>query len=437
MKPGHSEYGHLARTAQATDRRSPRPGRADNGKRRAEILATAAHLFATSGLRVSLQEIAEACGILAGSLYHHFDSKDAIVAELIARYRADLDRLARETLRDRGGAPGPSGFERIVRFAEAIVRCATEHRAALLQTLYMAPPGDAENTGSAEAFTPRQIVEAMHAILRPAQADGLIRGEADLPRLAMQLCESMFNSSVGTFHLKPEAADVPRTKCGMLLEGIALAVPSDAELDRSAAFGIARDVIASWETAEEDGQLATLKRAARREFGRRSFEAATIRDIAVAAGMSTSALYRTVGSKDNLLSSIMAPFTKAVAESWDRIIASPSSSVEQLDAIIWVNINLLDRFSEEFRIQIAWLREAPSQPWADFSGFAKRLNQLKALLAAGVSEGAFRSFEPGLDLVAHCLLELSWIPRAITQAHGLQAALLQSRETLLRGAAAR
>ncbi len=392
-------------------------------------------MFASSGLRVSLQEIAEACGILAGSLYHHFDSKDAIIAELIALYRTDLDALAQESLRDLTCTPELSDSERIIQFAEAIVRCATEHRAALLQTLYMASPSDETRPESVKAFTPEQIVATMLAILRSAQARGSIRGDVDLPKLATQLCESMFNFSVGTYHLRPEAADVPRTKCRMLLEGIAVEVPSIDHLDQSAAFNIAQEVIASWETPEEDNQLAALKQAARKEFGRRSFEAATIRDIAVAANMSTSALYRTVGSKDNLLSSIMKPFTKAVSESWDEIIKSPSSSVEKLDALIWVNINLLDRFSEEFKIQIAWLREAPAQPWADFSGFANRLNQLKDLLDAGEREGTFRSFGSSLDLRAHCLLELSWIPRTIMQSYGRPAALAQARETLLRGAA--
>jgi hypothetical protein len=133
---------------------------------------------------------------------------------------------------------------------------------------------------------------------------------------------------------------------------------------------------------------------------------------------------------------IMKPFTKAVSESWDELISSPSTTIEKLDALIWININLLDRFSEEFRIQLAWLRAAPAQPWADFSGFAKRLSQLKELLEAGEREGVLRPLDISLDVQAHCLLELSWIPRSILQTHGRLAALNQARQTLLRGVAA-
>src|SRR5215468_11988379 len=65
----------------------------DDGTRRTEILQTAAQLIATSGLRTSLQEIADAAGILPGSLYHHFESKEALLIELIRRYHADLGRI--------------------------------------------------------------------------------------------------------------------------------------------------------------------------------------------------------------------------------------------------------------------------------------------------------------------------------------------------------
>src|SRR5215510_5361688 len=62
---------------------------AEDRTRRTEILETAATLIATSGLRTSLQEIADAAGILPGSLYHHFESKEAILVELLRRYHTD------------------------------------------------------------------------------------------------------------------------------------------------------------------------------------------------------------------------------------------------------------------------------------------------------------------------------------------------------------
>ena len=34
-----------------------------------------------------------------------------------------------------------------------------------------------------------------------------------------------------------------------------------------------------------------------------------------------------------------------------------STTVEKLDALSWLNINALDQFPDEFRIQLAWLRQ--------------------------------------------------------------------------------
>jgi TetR/AcrR family transcriptional regulator, cholesterol catabolism regulator len=59
--------------------------------RRAQILASAAELFARKGVgATTVREIADSVGVLSGSLYHHFESKDAIVDEVLGDY---LDAL--------------------------------------------------------------------------------------------------------------------------------------------------------------------------------------------------------------------------------------------------------------------------------------------------------------------------------------------------------
>lgn len=59
--------------------------------RREVILERAADLFAKQGVAATtVREIAEAVGILSGSLYHHFASKDAIVDAIVAGFMDDL-----------------------------------------------------------------------------------------------------------------------------------------------------------------------------------------------------------------------------------------------------------------------------------------------------------------------------------------------------------
>jgi AcrR family transcriptional regulator len=68
-------------------------------QRRDEILTTAAELFAGAGLRTTtVREIADRVGILSGSLYHHFESKDAIVQEILTAFLLELRTRYRTVL---------------------------------------------------------------------------------------------------------------------------------------------------------------------------------------------------------------------------------------------------------------------------------------------------------------------------------------------------
>jgi AcrR family transcriptional regulator len=59
--------------------------------RRDIILERAADLFAKQGVAATtVREIAEAVGILSGSLYHHFSSKDEIVDAIVSSFMDDL-----------------------------------------------------------------------------------------------------------------------------------------------------------------------------------------------------------------------------------------------------------------------------------------------------------------------------------------------------------
>ncbi|MFB9484983.1 TetR/AcrR family transcriptional regulator, partial [Streptomyces filamentosus] len=59
--------------------------------RRRELLDTAAEVFAAQGYdATTVRRIADAAGLLAGSLYYHFDSKESMLDEIL---RAFLDEL--------------------------------------------------------------------------------------------------------------------------------------------------------------------------------------------------------------------------------------------------------------------------------------------------------------------------------------------------------
>jgi AcrR family transcriptional regulator len=67
--------------------------------RRERILLSAATLFARRGVAATtVREIADEVGILSGSLYHHFESKEAIVDEVISSYLEDLRSRYKQVL---------------------------------------------------------------------------------------------------------------------------------------------------------------------------------------------------------------------------------------------------------------------------------------------------------------------------------------------------
>jgi AcrR family transcriptional regulator len=64
---------------------------APTGSRREELLRIAAGLFAEKGFKnTTVRDIADAAGILSGSLYHHFDSKESMVDEILSTFQEEL-----------------------------------------------------------------------------------------------------------------------------------------------------------------------------------------------------------------------------------------------------------------------------------------------------------------------------------------------------------
>ncbi len=60
-------------------------------ERRQALVEIAAELFAEKGFRsTTVREIGDAAGVLSGSLYHHFDSKETIIEEILSSYLGNL-----------------------------------------------------------------------------------------------------------------------------------------------------------------------------------------------------------------------------------------------------------------------------------------------------------------------------------------------------------
>lgn len=121
----------------------PEPATAEARTRRTELLAIAARLFADKGFRnTTVRDIADAAGILSGSLYHHFDSKESMVDEILSTFQEELFGQYDEILASSDDAR--TKLERAVRVSfEAIEN--HPHEVAIYQN-------DADFLGSFERF---------------------------------------------------------------------------------------------------------------------------------------------------------------------------------------------------------------------------------------------------------------------------------------------
>ena len=86
----------------------------------------------------------------------------------------------------------------------------------------------------------------------------------------------------------------------------------------------------------------------------------------------------------------------------------------------WIHTNVLDRFGDEFRIELAWMRQyAPDTPIPGWL-FATRVGQMKSLLAEGIRSGEITIDCPSNEMLARAVIEVGWIPENILRDLGTQ-----------------
>ena len=144
-------------------------------QRRAHLVVLAGELFADKGYRATtVREIADAAGILSGSLYHHFDSKESIADEILSSF-------INEVLADYRGAVASAQDPRTV--LEQIVRSTSltlsRHRAALamLQNDWSYFAGQPRFAYLPKAL--REIERIWVTQLEAGKASGLFRADLD------------------------------------------------------------------------------------------------------------------------------------------------------------------------------------------------------------------------------------------------------------------
>ncbi|WP_214400845.1 TetR/AcrR family transcriptional regulator [Pseudonocardia lacus] len=151
---------------------------AAQGDRRSAILRCSADLFAKQGVAsTTVRQIADEVGVLSGSLYHHFPSKDAIVNEIVTAYLDQLLSRYREVMR--GERAPRERLEQLI--AASLLTAESEPSATLIYQNEMSyirelPQYEAVKAAAAE------VQQTWMTVIEQGRADGTFRDDID-PRV--------------------------------------------------------------------------------------------------------------------------------------------------------------------------------------------------------------------------------------------------------------
>jgi AcrR family transcriptional regulator len=377
--------------------------------RRDQILKVAAELFATNGYTsTSMREVAASSGILAGSLYHHFASKEAIAVELAENYYADLVRAVREL-----GPVGGDAVTALRLFARKITMVAFRHPAALQITMFDAPANASSSLKTVVHAEPACVDRCWRTLISAASAEGAIRLGVDPRVLRHVLHRVTMHSAIMGWRwrgaLGPgEVADCITSIVFDGLAGLPGAVPAE-----SAASRVADELRVRWKAESVRQRVerpAAILDAARAQFALRGYEATTVRNIAEAAGITASNLYRYFESKESMIVEILGDFSDRLLDAYKQVIGAGAPVVETIDAILGVLDQAGRLFGAETEILRGYARLVQAGTADRYQQGAQiRFDQLVGVIANGVRDGGLNDLGPP-DLVATCLREIAWGP---------------------------
>lgn len=151
-------------------------GGSNGSDRRGQLLAIAAGLFATRGYaQTTVRDIADEAGILSGSLYHHFSSKEAMLDEILREFMGTLH--ARFSEIEGQGASPEEILDELVQHSFATI-----HESPHAVALYQNESGTLSRLPGFEYVdeTSRKIEKIWIRVLKGGQKSGVFRGDLDI-----------------------------------------------------------------------------------------------------------------------------------------------------------------------------------------------------------------------------------------------------------------
>jgi AcrR family transcriptional regulator len=415
---------------------APVPSGGIRVRRRDQILTTAAELFATKGYtKTSMRDVATASGILAGSLYHHFDSKEAIAVELVENYHADLVDAVRKF-----GSIDTDQLRALRLFTREVTEVSFRHQAALQIRMFDAPTTASSSLKTVIHADPSSLNQRWRTLISAAVADGAIGPDVD-PRLLRHVLYRVTTQAglvAWAWQFNAGTRDVADCISAIIFDGLASTPPSYD--DESVVIAVVNETAQQWAADARErlaGRRGAVLAAARDQFALRGFESTTMRDIADATGLTASNLYRYFESKDSMIVEILGDFSDRLLAAYKEVLGAGTTVTETLDALMWLLHQASRQYAPEIEILQGYRRLTALGVTERYEqGAEARLGMLSQLIAAGVAAGELNHVADS-QLVGTCVREIMWSPMRDLAAVSPLRARDFYRHTVLSGAAAR
>ena len=190
---------------------------AARAERRAELLATAAEVFASQGYSATtVRKVADAAGILGGSLYHHFDSKEAMADEILSTFLDEMWAAYERVL-----AAGLSARDTMEGVIVESFRSIDRHRPAVV--LYQ---NESKHLATSERFhylleSQRRFETMWMSLLDRGVEEGAFRADLDRTLIYRFIRDTVWVAANWYQHGgRLSADDIAKQYLAMVLEGI-------------------------------------------------------------------------------------------------------------------------------------------------------------------------------------------------------------------------
>src|SRR4051812_21007428 len=175
VKPAGGKRAVTSTVSEETER----PLRADARRNRERILQSARAAFAESGADAQIDDVARHAGVGVGTVYRHFPTKQALLAELVRQTFRLFTERAREAL-EAGGEP----FALI----EGLLRRIAETAAGDAGVQYALASSAAQAARSEAQAEQDELIAVIAELTGRARRAGTIRPGIEATDIAMLIC---------------------------------------------------------------------------------------------------------------------------------------------------------------------------------------------------------------------------------------------------------